>query len=81
MEEIKYPEPPEEQELTTSEGTNLYMVTALSTVPMTKEFFHTFHSAYLYAFRVCEGNRTQVDIAHGDKYIMILRPDNRTVHI
>lgn len=67
--------------LDTCEGTDLYMVECISTVPRVKEFYHKFHGAYLYAYQLCEGSLKEVAIAHCNRYIMILRPGDSTTHM
>lgn len=58
-----------------------YMVTAMGTTPRVKDMFSNFHGAYLWAYQVCEKNQIAVDIAYRDKYILLLKPGNRTVHM
>jgi hypothetical protein len=58
-----------------------YIVECTGHVPIRKEQFHTFHSAYLFAYQYAEGTEREADIIFKDKYIMLLRPGDRTSHV
>lgn len=55
-----------------------FKVECMSVVPRVRERMSSFHSAYLYAYKIAEQSLVSVDIAYRGKYIMCVRP-NREV--
>lgn len=47
--------------------------------PPVREAFANFHSAYLYAYQLCEGKAIQVAIIHEGAYLMFLKPNKEVV--
>ena len=66
-----YPEAGQEED-------NSFKVECSSCVPRIRERFHTFHGAYLYAYKEVEGRRLTLEIAHDSRDIMRVGPDNLT---